>query len=349
MRRLLRTHSAVPGATNPAGWADNTAVLHVNSIRRIITSADAAGLPTDTFDNLRSAEVLDALERRLRGSDRGMGLLHSITASSNAGLPERTWGGVYLHSVLRSLRTCLHAAGYPNSPGLTARIKFYAGSKRRDLNHRLCSRNSYLAAAEALDAFGRLAQAAGHSRGNLVCLGACILAVCADGSPRRAEAGLAKRSLTRDNALSEAPEVRIFVPRQNSKSRRPRIIWLTHPTAIRLVEHLRTGPGGDELFRTVEGRPLTLPYMDSLLRRVTILALGLPASYNLLRRANAEAQDTTSGRAAQLANQGIMANQVYHPRLVANGCAAMAARRMRMREVAEQAGCHLPSLPPNLP
>lgn len=351
LRALLHKPSKIRGAPNPAGWAGSTIRWHLGTLVRILLSCDAASLPTTSFGDLQTTAALTVLEQRLRRIDTGSQPRDPTPSgvsemSRNTGELEANWGGVYLCSVLRSLRTCLRAAGISASSDLTSLITFYSEAEARNVNHRLRTKDEYLAGAAVLDAFGRIASASGRRRGTSIRIGARLLAVAADGSPRRAEAGLADRRLVRRNPMAETPEIEIFVRRSTSKARRTRVLCLRDPRAIRLVEELRDGAGGHELFRATDGRPLSLSYLDYLLRRMTIMAVGTPASFNLIRRANALARRTTAERTRQLGHDpdSLIANEIYHPCLAQNGHEAITAARNKVYAAAVSAGYISPAL-----
>lgn len=344
MRTLMHTSSDLLSAPNPSVWESTTAFWHATTLRYIIETCQAAGVPADKFHVLQSAEVLDALESRLRPKPSTIASTRrdpadDVQTGNNAPLA-KTWGGVYLHGILCSLRTCLHAAKIGSSPDLNARIEFYSTAERRPVEERLFLKETYLAGAAALDAFGRIAQATGRAKGPTIRTGARLLAVAADGSPRRGELGRADRRLVHNNPLAAMPEVKVFIRRATSKARRTRILWLRDPRAIRLMADLREGPGGYQLLRRPNGKPFGLASLDALLRRVTIMAVGQPASYNMLRRANAYAQITTAGRSAQLgrSQKSTQTNAIYHPAMVHNASSGLAAARERARSAAVRAG-----------
>lgn len=335
MRELLSSAARQVGDPNPDCWAENTAYMHFTTLYHILNTCDVAGVPTDGFADLQAPGALKVLQDRLRPGECKAIKPHPLASGPkrlrNQSAQEASWGGVYICSIFRSLRTMSRAAGVPASARLTALITFYDQAEKRDINHRLVSKEVYLAGAMALDAFGRLAEAAGRSRGSSIRIGARLLAVLAEGSPQRGEAGQADRTLVRLNPMAEQQEVNIFIRRASSKARRGRVLVLRDPRAVHLVGELCQGPGGHELFRAPDGAPLSLPYLDGLLRRVTVMAVGLPASFNLLRRANAAAEKTSEARRAQLGHVSgsNIADEEYHPGLAPIGFAAMTAARAR--------------------
>jgi len=312
----------------------------VTVVRNVLQTADAAGIPVNGFEDLQSTAVLDALDARLvrEGNTKPKRRLRVEPKGNAIPLPA-TWGGVYLCGNLRALRTILHASGLDASADLNSRIAFYATAEPRSVDHRLFKKETYLAGAAALAAFGRIALACGHVSGQSIRTGARLLAVVVDGSPRRSEMGLADRTLVRDNPLSATPEVKVFVRRETSKPRRTRTLYITDPRAIRLLSELRKGPGDHELFRTPDGTPIGLPRLDAILRRFSTMAVGQPANYNILRRANAEARATTAGRAAILAHAdgSLVTDSTYHRTLTQKGVSGLAAARARARAAAERA------------
>ena len=181
--------------------------------------------------------------------------------------------------------------------------------------------------------------------------------------PAAGEAGGVERRLIVSNPLSDRPVTKVFIRSATSKARRPRILWLRDPTAIRLVDRLRSqpdgdeplpridrlpmplarvgrSPGGDQLFRWPDGDPMSTDALAGLLRKVTIMAVGKPASYNMLRRANASAQPTTPGRSAQLgrSSRSTRTNAIYHPGMVHGSHSVLAAGRARARAATVRAG-----------
>ena len=168
MRDLLRTSSLSDRDPNPSGWAATAMRKTVNAMRAVLQTAITAGLPCADFADLQAPEVLDALERRLilKRSARSPCLVETQHALPGGKTPlPRTWNGVSLAGNMSSLQTCLHAMRIASSPDLKARIKFYKKSERQSCNDRLFHKETYMRAAAALDAFGRIAQAAGHERG----------------------------------------------------------------------------------------------------------------------------------------------------------------------------------------
>lgn len=344
MRDLLRTSSLSDRDPNPSGWAATAMRKTVNAMRAVLQTAIAAGLPCADFADLQAPEVLDALERRLvlKRSAEDPCLVETQHALPGGKTPlPRTWNGVYLAGNMSSLQTCLHAMRIASSPDLKARIKFYKKSERRSYDDRLFHKETYMRAAAALDAFGRIAQAAGHERGSRLRTGAALLAVAAEGSPRRGELAKSDRTLVVPSPFAERPQTRLFIRGATSKARRPRILWLRHSTAIRLMDDLRAGPGGNELFRRPDGRAYSVSSLDCLLREVTALAVGHPANYNMLRRANARAQDTSAGRSAQLGRSAAstQTNAIYYPGLVHGSHSVLARARAKARKSAVRAGC----------
>jgi hypothetical protein len=348
MESLIRTCSEVPGAPNPSSWEPSTASRHPTVIRYILETCDAAGLPINDFHDLQSLATLDALKARLRPrlmpAEPVQGNTKESPSASNAAPLKQTWGGVYLRGIMCSLQTCLHAAGIASSTELNARIAFYATAERRSVDDRLFLKETYLRGATALDAFGRIAQAAGKASGFNIRTGARLLAVAVDGGPRRGELAQASRRHVHQNALAASPEVKVFIRRATSKAKRTRILWLRDPRAIRLMADLCKGPGGHDLLRKEDGRPISVSMAYILLRRVTVMALGKPASFNILRRANAYAQRTTAGRSVQLGRslKSTQTDAIYHPDMVCRASAALAAGRARARAAAVRAG-YLPS------
>ena len=365
MRDLLATTSATPGDPDPSSWADMTAYKNTNSIRAILRTADASGLTCSDFADLQKEAVLDALQARLRkrSSADPENPEWQEADRSNASLLPPSWGGVYLAGLLSTLRTCLHGLGIASTPDLNARIAFFSKSERRSFDGRLFHKRTYLRAAAALDAFGRIAEAVGRSDAAKIRTGAALLAITADGSPRRGEAGGIERYLIVQNPMSDSPETKVHIKRATSKARRPRILWLRDPTAIRLLNRLlsqpdgaepavsterlpipfpRVGrtPGGDRLFRWPNGDPMSSEVLARLLRKVTIMAVGKPANYNMLRRANAWAQRTTAGRSAQLgrSSSSTQTNAIYNPGMVHESHCVLAAGRARARAAAVRAG-----------
>ena len=344
MRSLIGTCSAVPGAPNPSSWATDTAMWRLNALRYVLETCHAAGVLCNEFEHLQTLPALDALKARLRPK------------SSNAEVPQddiveptfdvttvkakQTWSGVFLHGIMCSLRTCLYASGIAILSDLNARIVYYSKAERRSVNDRVFLKETYLTGAAALDAFGRIAEAAGHERGGSIRTGARLLAVAADGAPRRAELGRADRRLVHLNQLTAEPEIKVFIRKATSKARRTRILWLRDPRAIRLIEDLCEGPGGHDLLRRKDGQPISLNSADALLRRVTTMALGKPASYNILRRANARAQGTTAGRSIQLGRslKSTQTNVIYNPDMVCGASATLAMARARARAIAVPGG-----------
>lgn len=366
MRNLLGTTSQNLDDPDPSSWADTTAFKHASSIRAILRTADAAGLACSDFADLQSKAVLDALKGRLvlnRWSADPEDAERQLIERSNASPLGRRWGGIYLAGVLSSLRTCLHALHFHSTAELNADIAYFSKSERRSYDGRMFSKETYLRAAAALDAFGRIAEAIGKSDAARIRTGAALLAIAADGSPRRGEAGGVERQLIVSNPMSDRPETKVYIKSATSKARRPRILWLRDPTAIRLVDRLLSQPDGDEPFRRIDrlpmplacvgrspgddqlfrwpnGDPMSTESLAGLLRRVTVMAVGKPACYNMLRRANASAQLTTAGRSAQLgrSSRSTQTNAIYHPGMVHGSHSVLAAGRARARAAAVRAG-----------
>jgi hypothetical protein len=344
MRGLMRTSSTSPGDPNPMSWASSTAYWHASALKHILSTAHAAGLSCETFSDLQQTAVLDALEKRLGPKPLAKGLVSAnaagIPIASNATPLPKTWGGLYLRGILCSLRTCLHASKISCSTDLKARIDFHSTADRRPVDERLFSKEVYLTGAAALDAYGRISKAAGYAKGSSIRTGARLLAVAADGAPRRGELGKADRRLVHSNVLAASQEVKVFIPRATSKARRTRILLLRDPRAIRLILDMKHGAGGYELFRQPDGQPFKLEALDYLLRRVTTMAVGKPASYNMLRRANARAQGTTNERSMQLGRslKSTQTNVIYNTNLVHTANTVLVAARKRARAAAEKAG-----------
>ncbi len=81
-----------------------------------------------------------------------------------------------------------------------------------------------------------------------------------------------------------------------------------------------------------------MPRLDALLRRVTTMAVGRPASDNIVRRANAKARATTAGYAAILAHAtgGPVTANTLSTRAHAEGLTGLAGARARARAAAER-------------
>ena len=334
LRSILKSSAKEHGAPDPANWSENSIRWHVGVSLAVLTTLEAAGLPRSEFSDLQSSAALRALQNRLRPTEaRADGTTSSAEPDQTLNPPNigRDWGGVYLGSILRSVRTVGTAIGVRPTLELKRLVTFYSNAERRDVSERLFTREEYLDAAAALDVLGRIMLAAGRTRGASLRTGGQLLALLADGSPRRGEAGQAKRTLVRPNAMTSHASRRLWIPASDSKTRRSRAVMVEDPAAVRLLDKACQGPGGDELFRLPDGSHIALPALDYILRRVTTLAMGVPASSNLLRKANAAAEMTPSARRAQLGHAEERMNEIYHPRLASEGVTILAnAREQRL-------------------
>ena len=329
MRNLLTRKATNRTGPNPAGWADKTAVRHLKQTRFLLEICDAAGLRIRSFADLTQGDVLKAL-RRCVPSQVAQPDLGSLTGS-NGPPAGRNWGYVSLGGSLKSLRTVCAAEGIELPPQFRELITFCSDLKhRRDVSARVRSRAAYLRGAAALNAYGRITAASGRRhRGEYLCVGSRLLAVVADGSPRRSEMGKAERLRVHARPLANRPEKHIHIRPETSKTGQSRLLVITDEVALRFLEELQTGPGGKALFRSLKGKSLSLGQLDLMLRTATRLAVGAPASYNILRKANSAAMSTSEERARQLGQSGtsVLADTVYHPGLAEVGRWQMAQAR----------------------
>ena len=329
MRDLLAQTSQRRGAPNPAEWENETAVRHLKQTRYVLEICDAAGLRIDDFDDLLKTEVLEALRGCVSPENAQCGG-GSVTASNHPPAP-RHWGYVSLGGSLKSLRTVCAVEGLALPAKFQQLIALCSDLRhRRDVSSRVRSRADYLVGAAALDAYGRITTDSGRRhKGEYFRVGARLLAVTADGSPRRNEIGKAERTRVRARPLANRPEKHIHIRAKTSKVNLPRLLVITDEVALRFLQELQSGPGGTELFRSLNGRPLSLRQLDLRLWTASKLAVGARASYNILRKSNSAAMPTSEERARQLGQSGVsvLADKVYHPKLVEVGRLQMAQAR----------------------
>ncbi len=325
-KSLLARMSDEHRAPNPAGWEVSTACNHLKSLRRILEVGDAAGIRIVDFDDLLTAEVLAALHRRVSVANEGDGGAEppGSQEGSNESPAERSWGYTYLGGLLRSLRTmCGAAKGLETPAQFRQMIAFCSDLRhRRDVSDRILPWADYMAGAKALEALGRIALATGRQQeGEEYRLMAQALAIALDGAPRRSELGHAKRDRIHANLLADEPELDIYVEAETSKVRRARILTIDDPFALRSLEEAMQGPGGRRLFRTADGEPISPDRLYGLIRSATILAVGVPASFNILRKVNSASLETQEERRFQLgqSERSNLADTTYHPDLAARG------------------------------
>lgn len=325
-RTLLGRRSDKAGASNPANWTDTTAVWHLKSLRIILTACDSCGLSITDYDQLLTAEVLQCLSRRagLMGDENDLDAGSSeATAASNHPPVEGSWGLVYLGTLLRSLRTiCAAAKGLELPSEFRDMIWFCSDLEhRRDVSARVLPREMYFQGAIALEAFGRLAHAVGkHAEAERARFGSQLLAIAADCSPRRSELGLAKADRVFPNPLADGPELRIYSERETSKARTFQPLRVTHPFAVQqLEERLKEAEHG--LFSLPGGKPANPAAIYGRLQWASTTAMGVPTSFNILRKVAVAALSTSAARRSQLrqSEQSILADTTYHPDLLSQG------------------------------
>lgn len=332
-RFLLGRMSEKLDMPNPAGWETSTACHHLRSLRTTLEVCDSAGIRIVEFVDLLTPEVLTALQQRVaivRDDDRSAALFCEMERS-NEPPKKRSWGYPYLGGILRSLRTICIAEGLEIPDDFRAVISFCSDpGHRRDISNRVLPWSRYNAGAQALDAFGRIALATGRERkGERYCLMARVLAIALDGAPRRSEFAYAKRDRVHSNLLAESPESNIHIEAETSKVRTSRILTIDDRFALQSLESAMQGPGGRRLLRTADGEPISPEGLYGLIRSATILAVGVPASFNILRKVNAASLKTQEERRSQLAHaeHSNLADTTYHPDLAARGRANLARVR----------------------
>lgn len=333
-RFLLVQISDKPGEANPATWENTTKCQNIKTLWVVLSVCEAAGLRVADFEDLLASKVLAALHRRVcsKGVDQEAAGSAVSTDESNQPPAERPWGYVYLGTLLRSLRTMVNATTDLETPAeIRQMIAFCSDLRhRRDLSGRILPWADYLAGAKALKAVSRLAFATGRQQeGEEHGLMAQVLSIALNAAARRSEFGHAKRDRIYPNLLADEPEFDIYVEAETSKTRKERILTIDEPFAVRSLEEASQGPGGSHLFRETDGQLLSPSQLYDVVRKATILAVGVPASFNILRKVNTAALETPEARSWQLAHgEGSdLARTTYHPNLAAQGRAKLARGR----------------------
>ena len=333
-RALLNQMSVKLGEANPAGWDNSTRCQKIGTLCVILSVCEAAGVRVADFEDLLASKVLAALHRRVCNEDVDHEAAKSAasTDDSNHSPSGRPCGYFSLGGLLKSLRTMVNVMTDVEIPAeMRQMIAFCSDLRhRRDLSDRILPWVEYLAGAKALEAVSRLAFATGRQKeGEEYGLMARVLSIALNAAARRSEFAHAKRDRIYPNLMADKPEFDIYVEAKTSKTRRGRILTIDEPFAVRSLEEASQGPGGARLFRQTDGQPLSPSQLYDVLRKATMLAVGVPASFNILRKVNTAALETPEARSWQLAHgEGSdLARTTYHPNLAAQGRAKLARAR----------------------
>jgi hypothetical protein len=189
---------------------------------------------------------------------------------------------------------------YGSCNGLVAeRRDLHAGGEKRNLSERVFSPRDYQQGAVALGRIAELFEAATHRRATTMRRGAALLAMASVVHARSSE--YARLNVENVNSLYFGPgDECLSVTVKMTKTNNSRIVNIHDPDIIELLEPLRQAPVGTPFFRSDKGSRLPYTEITHLLQQFGMLAVGQPASANIIRKSGTLGHKTLDERASLL-------------------------------------------------
>lgn len=212
------------------------------------------------------------------------------------------WEEVNLHRVFLNLRKLYRYIHLKETPGpLRHRISYYAHAARRDQWEHLRTPAEYITGAVAVAALADIMEAGGKElRARSRLRDAALLAVGAEINFRLQEfhAINVESIVWECDAAGETAS--LFMAKQFRKNRKGLIGVVRNHHALDLLRRVIGSRTDGPLLCTNNGSRMTKPAIYTSLLRTSLLALGVPLTSNLLRRAGASDEEDEQDMARRI-------------------------------------------------
>ncbi len=246
----------------------------------------------------------------------------------------KRWGAIKASMVLADIRKVVIASGESCPVYLTERQSFLARQSRRDISHRVYPAEDYTRGAAAIGAIGRVMAAVGRRRGRTLLQGAAMLALGSVAHPRRGEYIKLTRGNLRLRTTLDGERV-ASIAINPSKTSVDGATVSDDPRILQLLTPFLDGPASTPLFTNAAGGRLIAEEVAYALVRFGVLAVGQPASANILRRAATVGKPAEQSHTA-LRNSKRTTQAYYEQNERETGLAALRRSSDRVRELVQQ-------------
>lgn len=212
------------------------------------------------------------------------------------------WEEINLYRVFLTLRKLYRYIHLRETPGpLRHRISYYARAARRDQWEHLRTPAEYITGAVAVAALADIMEAGGKElRARSRLRDATLLAVGAEINFRLQEFHAINVESIVWECDAAGGMASLFMAKQFRKNRKGLIGVVRDSRALDLLRRVIGSRTDGPLFRTNDGSRLTKPAIYTSLLRTSLLALGVPLTSNLLRRAGASDEDDEQDMARRI-------------------------------------------------
>ena len=267
--------------SRPCDWDHQTREMRVLALLDAWRACDDYEVPIKEIADFAQPHILDVIARRVK---------------------DVIWEEMTLFIVLRALQEFIKIIHGPKlARMLTPRISYYRGCPRRDQWDDLRSPEEYLQGGLHLAAFADIMAAAGLTRRAHVMLrDAVLLAVGAEVNFRRGEYHKANIESILFEHTPYGQEASLYIDEKACKNRRGRTGLVMDPQAIELLQRYLADRKEGALFSDFLDARLTKGGFYLALRRAGLLALGVPATANLLRRSGVSSEPSADEKARRI-------------------------------------------------